>query len=179
MSTPPEWLSADDDDDEQQHGGGKTETLQDVRKFARRRDREAKKLEAELAELREFKTTYDSEKLEGTLSKAFQEAKLDPDHAKLFKAMNPEITADAITSDAILSFAAEYKLPTVEGEAVQTPEKPEQGFTPVTTGQAPPLKEYDHEEIKSLMAQGKYDEVNAAYAAGRVKKEVAPWTQPT
>lgn len=176
MPETPEWLSVEDDDDDKQTGGGGTETLQDVRKFARRRDREAKKLEAEVEELRQFKATIVEKETESAIATAFEAVQLNPSHAKLFKALNPEITPEGITPDAIQAFAAEYALPTVQGEVVQEPEKKPEGFTPVTTGQAPPLKEYDHEEIRDLMKQGKYDEVNAAYAAGRVKKQELPWT---
>jgi hypothetical protein len=177
MSDSRDWSQiVDADDDEETSGGDASKNFKDLRKFARERDREAKKLAEEVEQLREFQKSVTAERKSQALTGAFTELDLNPAHAKLFEALNPDITPEDISKETVAKFAVEYGLATTQagGEVEATEEVV--GFKPVTTGNSLPGKEYTSEEINTLLREGKFSEVDAAVKAGKVKKDPVPWT---
>ena len=168
-------FSFDDEDDEEP--GQKSKPFTDLRKHARGLERQLKEVTPELEELRQFRMSVMEERKEQAISKAFEEVNLNPAHAKLFKALNPEVEVESITPEAVASFASEYALIAVSGEEVEAPEEKPAGFKPVVTGSGAPLKEYTSEDVMTLLRQGKVEEANAAVSSGRVAKESVPWRQ--
>ena len=175
--TVPDWstIVADNDDDEDTTGGDASKNFKDLRKFAREADKERKALAAEVESLREFQAQVVSERKEQALTTTFKEVGLNPAHAKLFQALQPDLAPEDITPEAVAKFASEYSLVTTTGETVEAPEETV-GFKPVTTGNGPPLKEYTSEEINKLLREGKFGEVESAVKSGKVVKEPVPWT---
>lgn len=104
-------FSFDDDEDvEVEETGGKQKDnpmkqLRDALKAAQRELKEAKK---ELAPLREFKTTFETEQKVAGAAKSFEKFGLTPKHAELFLKLNPETE---VSDDIIKNFATEYSLP--------------------------------------------------------------------
>lgn len=149
-----------------------TSTMQDLRKYAKRLEKESKALQDELAELREFRGTVTKERRDNALTAAFTEVGLNPAHAKLFTALNPEVGIEEINADSVAKFAAEFGLPAQStGEVPAAPEPRQEGYVPVTTGQAPPLAKYSQDDIDQMFREGRHDEVMEAYRTGRVQRE--------
>jgi len=175
MSDNPYDLSDQDNEDEGNEVNDNA-TIQELRKYAQRQERAVKAAEKELSDLRTFKADVISERRDSAINSAFTEVGLSPAHAKLYKAMNPEVEIEAITVDSITAFAAEYSLPTqATGEVPAAPEPAPTGYHPVTTGSAAPLAMLSQDEVDQLMRDGDFAAVNKAYAEGRVKKEEVPW----
>jgi hypothetical protein len=171
MSENPFEISDDVDDDED-HGAPKdNSSFAELRKAYNRAEKERRTFEKEVQELREFREAVTEEKREAALSTAFSEVGLNPAHAKLFKALNPQIEVDNISSEVVAQFAVDYALTAVSGETPQLEEKQPEGYKPVVTGTASPLAKYSAEEFQALA----WDEKVAAIKSGRVEKETAPW----
>lgn len=105
-----------DEDDEEE--ADSTDSSQDDNKnfVALRRDRNrldklVKAQTPELVELRTFKASVEAERRTAQVSGIFQGAGLNPNHAKLFNALNPE---GEVTVEAVADFAKEYGLVTDE-----------------------------------------------------------------
>jgi len=153
-----------------------TSSMAELRKFAKRMEREAKHNMKELEELRQFQQSVMSEKREAAITKAFTEVGLADAHAKLFKALNPEIEVETISVDTVSKFADEYQLPLAgSNEVPEAPEVKPEGYRPVTVGSAAPLAMLTSDDVEKLMKAGDFASVNKAYAEGRVEKETVPW----
>jgi hypothetical protein len=163
---------ADDDLDEDETGtdgetGAASKNFTDLRKWANKRDREAKTFEKELEGLRDFKLSVESKQRIEAVKSAFDEVGLNPKHAALFAKLNGE---NEVTVDTVKAFAAEYELPTVQGEQVVTPDPKASGFTPVVTGATPDPSMLSLEDAQKLIREGKYDEAQKLYESGRIVK---------
>jgi hypothetical protein len=110
---------------------GSNKNFADLRKYARKMEREAKAANAKVEELSTFQASVLEERRTAALDTVFKEVGLSPKHAALFAKVNPD--AD-ITADAVKSFAAEYELATVTGDVVAAPETEASGLTPIIKG---------------------------------------------
>lgn len=138
------------------------------------RRKQEKVLEAEVTELRAFKADREKFDRENTIGTVFAEVGLNPKHAKLYAALNPE--GDA-TPQTVAQFAADYGLTTTEGEPVAVPEVPATGFVPtvITEGTALGSKMYSHEEFMELL-QTNPEKAMQLHKAGRVRLNQSPQT---
>lgn len=167
-------LEDEDDSNEDQSGSpkaGESKNFADLRKYARKMERERNAFEKELTELRDFKSSIEGERKEATIKSAFEEVGLNPKHAALFS----RVHEGEVTVDAVKAFASEYELPTTEGAAVEPPVKEEPGFRPVVTGTPTGAAKLSAEDIKKMLSSGEIEAVNKAYAEGRVEREETPW----
>ena len=175
MPTPFAAPDQDDDDETGTDGapGADSKNFADLRRFANKRDREAKQYETELSSLREFKEGVEKEKRASVIEATFKEVGLNPKHADLFSKLN----ADAeVTVDIVKNFASEYELPTIAGQSVPPVDAPPAGFNPVTSGSPAPLAKLTMEDINKMLASGDTAAVQDAFKKGLVEKEVAPWS---
>ena len=117
----------DEDDTSAEESSNKADAA-----FAKQR-KQIDRLEKELAELRAFKAERDKTDRETSIGGMFTQVGLNPKHARLYAALNPE--GDA-TPEQVAAFAAEFGLVTAEGEQPATP-TPEPGFTPAVIGGQP------------------------------------------
>ena len=170
--TTPDW--EDLDGDSTPTGEDENKSFKELRNYAKKLEREQKAVTTELEELRAFRQEVVTKQVDDTLGNTFKEVGLPETHAKLFKALNPELTPDAITTEAVITFAKEYQLISAD---VPDPEPKKEGFTPVQVGQPAGLKTYTPEEIQALLRAGNMDEVNRAVKEGRVEKPPAPWVR--
>lgn len=170
----PDW---DDEDGTDPSGDGEGKSFKDLRNYSKKLERENKAANTELEELRAFRSQVVEEKREQALTSVFGEVGLPETHAKLFKALNPELEVEAITPQSVIDFAKEYGLVSSDTPAppAETPAKT--GFTPLQVGQPAGLKTYTTEEISALVRAGNYEEVNRAVKEGRVEKEPTPWAR--
>lgn len=128
-----------DDDDDTDEGAGTTsgskddnKSIKDLRSAVRRAEKAEKAALAELEPLRAFKAERDATERAAAITSAFEEAKLNPTHSKLYAALNPEAE---VTADSVRQFATEYGLidtagadaDVASGAVVQS-----KGWTPVT-----------------------------------------------
>ena len=143
--------------------------------FAQQR-KELAALKKEAEELRVFKAQREQLDREDTIGSVFTEVGLNPKHAKLYAALNPEGEANA---ESVAQFAAEYGLVTAEGEPVSAPAAPEpqKGFVPtaIPQGQSLGSKMYSHEEFMDLL-QKDPDKAMQIHQAGRVELYRSPQT---
>jgi hypothetical protein len=149
----------------------------ELRKAYNREEKARKALEKEVEDLRTFKSGIVEVQTQQAINSVFTEVGLNPKHADLFKAVNKEITPEAISKEAVAAFAAEYELVTNSGEAVEAPETKPAGFTPVTTGTGPGTQKLGPDDILEKLKAGKLDELNADFQAGRVQRESVPWAR--
>lgn len=161
----------DSDHEDEQTPPAETKNFAELRKAYNRRDKEAKAFEAELAELREFRSQVVAERTTAAITTAFKEAEVDPVHVDYFKAVNPDVEIDKITADQVREFAAARSLLTVSGDPATPPEPKDEGYKPVTTGVQAPPGMLTSEDVMKLLANGDTAAVNKAYADGRVLKE--------
>lgn len=172
-TNPFEFEDGDENEERETPAGDSNQNFADLRKFAKARDKAAKEAEKELERLRAFEAEVVSERKEKAIASAFEEAGLNPQHTKLYKALNPDITPDAVSPEAVASFAAEYGLVTAAGVPAEVPEEKPAGFTPFTSGQGSPAAELGKltiEDAQKLIREGKYDEAQKLYKEGRVEK---------
>lgn len=165
------------DDEENDEGNEQNQTpdnksFQDLRKAFREAKKAHKTLLTEAEELRTFKAQVETEKRDGAITAAFTQVGLNPKHAALFTKVNPDVE---VTPEIVQAFANEYELVTQTGETVDAPEVKAGGFTPVVAGASAPVQSLSTDDVKALLAKGDLETVAAAYKAGRVDKEVAPW----
>lgn len=159
-------LGEDDDDDEGVTPQQTSKPFNDLRKALRAAKKAIREKDAALAEAETFITEVKTERRTQALETTFKEAQLDPTYAKLFEKV---AGAEAeVTVDAVKSFASEYKLPTLSGETVETPEVKPEGFTPVVTGQGGELKKYSPQEALELV-KGDPVKFQQLREAGRVE----------
>lgn len=171
----PDWDI--EDGNEGTDGDGDNKSFKDLRNYSKKLEREQKAALTELEELRAFRAQVVEEKRDATLGTVFKEVGLNESQAKLYKALNPEVEPDAITPESVFNFAKEYGLVAAEAETPAAAEPEKAGFTPVQVGRPSPLKTYTQDEIRDLMSSGNLEEVNRAYAEGRVEKTSAPWAR--
>lgn len=153
--------------------GAESKDFVTLRKYARKQEREAKALAAEIETLRAFKAEVEQAKRAETLVSTFKEVGLSEKHAELFAKVNPEAE---ITADAVKAFANEYSLPTVETQEVpDAPDVQPNGFTPVVTGHGPAIEQVSIDDIDKLRAAGQFAKVEELFAKGLVAEEPAPW----
>lgn len=151
-------------------------TIQEMRKALERKEKAEKAAQKRIEELEAFQNEVLAERRGKAVTSAFEAVGLAPEHAELFRAVNPSIDVEAITAEAAAQFAAQYKLPTqVTGEPPAAPEPAPVGYNPVTTGSAAPLAMLSSDDVEKLMKAGDFATVNKAYAEGRVEKEDVPW----
>jgi hypothetical protein len=124
-----DWDSLEDGGDT-----GSNKSFADLRKYAKRMEREVKEAKAANETLTAFQAEVLAERKAAALDTVFKEVGLSPKHAALFAKVNPDAEP---TADAVKAFAAEYELATVQGEAVEAPEPEAEGLTPIVKGSAP------------------------------------------
>lgn len=170
MTAEESWLDEDVDETEGEKSPNKN--FADLRKAYNRAERERKALATEIEELRTFRTEVTEKETQAKVQHVFEEVGLNPAHAKLFKALNPEVGSDGVTVETVAAFAKEYALVTTTGEALPEPEQKPEGFKPVatTSGSSSGPAAMSLDEAKVLIHQGRYDEVNKLYQEGRVEK---------
>jgi hypothetical protein len=171
-----------DDDDAVDEGNAAPQadtnkSFAELRKAYNREEKARKALEKEVEDLRTFKSGIVEVQTQQAINSVFTEVGLNPKHADLFKAVNKEITPEAISKEAVAAFAAEYELVTNSGEAVEAPEEKPAGFTPVTTGTGPGSQKLDAEGILEKLRKGDLEGLNADFKAGRVQRESVPWAR--
>lgn len=149
----------------------------ELRKAYNREEKARKALEKEVEELRTFKSGVVEVQTQTAINSVFTEAGLNLKHAELFKAVNKDVTPEAITAEAVAKFASEYELVTNSGESVEAPPEKPAGFTPVTTGTGPGAQKLDAEGILQKLRDGDFEGLSADVKAGRVQKESVPWTR--
>lgn len=173
-------FSSEDEPDEGDTAtqGGDNKTIKQLREAIERAEKRNRALEKDNEKLIAFQSTVLAERKNETVSKVFTEAGLSPKHAELYKRVNPDVEADAITAEAVKTFAEEYGL--AAGAVASTPDVEEskpQGFTPVTTGISPSASEFSMDDVDTLMKQGDFDTVNRIFKEKRVQEDDVPWTQ--
>lgn len=161
MTDPLDALLGDDEDAPEQQPDSKGNAA-----FAEMR-KTNKQLQKELEELRAFKVEQDRVAREQSITSVFSEVGLNPKHAKLYSALNPEGEA---TPETVAQFASEYGLVTNAGDEVEAPAPQPKGFTPTIVSEAsiPGSKVLSHDEFVELM---KTDPNKAfqLHQAGRVR----------
>lgn len=175
-----ESLPFEDDSDEGDtapQADAQNKSFAELRKAYNREEKARKALEKEVEDLRTFKSGIVEVQTQQAINSVFTEVGLNPKHADLFKAVNKEITPEAISKEAVAAFAAEYELVTNSGEAVEAPEEKQAGFTPVITGTGPGSQKLDAEAILEKLKKGDLEGLNADFAAGRVQRESVPWAR--
>ena len=153
------------DEDEDQEFDGQSSSMQQLRKAYNRMERENKALKQENDELVGFRGEVLKERKDKAIASSFEEVGLNPKHAKLFQALNPEVEIEQITPQSVAAFAAEYALVTTEGGEVAAPEPT--GYAPVTTGQASKVSALSRDEWIKL-AQTDQLAAQKAWEDGRV-----------
>ena len=169
---------SDEDEDEGEKTTGKEDnkSFQELRKAYNRISKEKKDSDKELEELRTFRTTVVEEKKEAAAKAVFVELGLNPQHAKLFKALNPGLEAELVSAETVAEFAKEYGLLTPDSELEEDDEKTaSRGFTPAPTGSPVQTGQFTLEDINKMLKAGDYEAVNKAYKSGRVQKQDRPW----
>lgn len=170
MTVEESWLDEDSNEDEEREAPNKN--FAELRKAYNRAEKERKALAAEIEELRTFRAEITERETQARVQSVFEEVGLNPAHAKLFKALNPDVGPDGVTAEAVAAFASEYQLVTTSGEPVSEPEPKTEGFKPVATpsgsGTGPAVMSLD--DAKQLIHEGRYDEVNKLYQEGRVER---------
>lgn len=160
----------EDDSDEELDSPGDSKNFADLRKAYNREVKARKTESAELEELRTFRQAVTTEKREAVIQAAFTEVGLSAQHAKLFKAINPDVDVSTINAETVGGFAKEYGLGVASGEEdVDVPAPKPEGFSPVVSGQAAPLARKmardewlnlhttDPARARQLFEQGKVD----------------------
>lgn len=141
------------DDEDEPQSDSKPAASKDNAAFAQMR-KELRDLKKEADELRAFRVDREKADRETAISGVFTEVGLNPKHAKLFTALNPE--GDA-TPELVAKFATEYGLVTNEGEGFEMPQPASEhrGFTPtvVEGGSTPAGKTYNREEFDQIMRE--------------------------
>ena len=172
MSTNPDDLLDDvdtGDDDTDTSTPGENSTIKELRSAYRRAERSRKANETELAELRQFKQEYDGKVRTETVSKLFEEAQLNPAHAKLFLALNPDVEP---TAEAVKAFASENQLTTTTGEEVPPPAD---GFEPPSGFNPPQVQRYTQEQFRDLQRNNP-EAARRALEKGLVEPVDVPWS---
>lgn len=151
-------------------------TIQEMRKALERKEKAEKAAQKRIEELEAFQNEVLAERRGKAVTSAFEAVGLAPEHAELFRAVNPSLDAEAITAEAAAQFAAQYKLPTqTTGEPPASPEPAPVGYNPVTTGSAAPLAMLTEDDVEELIKRGEYETVSRARKEGRIVRESVPW----
>jgi hypothetical protein len=119
------------DDENDGASGTDSKNFADLRKYARKMEREAKAAQAQVEELTSFRTEVLAERRTADLDRVFSEVGLSPKHAALFAKVNPDAE---VTADAVKSFAAEYELTAATGDPIDAPELQAEGLSPIVRG---------------------------------------------
>lgn len=151
-------------------------SFRQLRATANRFEKDLKAANKELERLQAFEAEVLGERKEKAISSVFTEVGLNPKHAELYKRVNTDLSAEAITADAVRAFAAEFDLATTTGEVPEAPVAEPVGFEPVTTGTGSPGGMLTADDIAEKLRNGDLDGVARAIQNGRVNKE-APWKQ--
>lgn len=119
--------------DDLEDGGdtGSNKNFADLRKYAKKMEREAKAAQAKVEELAAFQAEVLAERRAADLDRVFEQVGLNTKHAALFTKVNPDAE---VTAEAVKAFAAEYELTTVAGDVPDAPEPEAQGLTPIVKG---------------------------------------------
>lgn len=174
MTTDPFLLEDGDEGNENAPSGDNTQdnkNFAELRKAYNKAEKERKVLLAEVESLRTFQAEVKTRVTEDKLNSVFTEVGLNPAHAKLFRALNPEVEVEAITPEAVATFASEYQLVTIAGAPAEKPEPKAEGFKPVAASGGPVGEGIlSIEDATKLIREGRYDEAQKLYEAGRVQK---------
>ena len=155
--------------DETDHEDARPESkpLTEARRVARKLEKQVQAYEKELADLRAYREEHVKAERNVVIESSFKEAGLNPKHAKLFSALNPDVDPAAITKEAIATFASEYSLAPEEGSVVEAPLQAT-GFVPTSTSMASaPSGVVSRDEWMRLSATDPV-KAEALWSAGRV-----------
>jgi hypothetical protein len=162
----------DDGDETPVAGSEDSSTIKEIRSALRRSERARKAESAELQELRSFREEYQEKQRASTVADLFKEASLNPAHAKLFLALNPD---GEPTLDAVKAFASENALVTTDG---QTVDAPADGFVPPDTGNPPVQGKVTQQELMKIYRENP-QRARQLWEKGMVETVDVPWsTQP-
>jgi len=146
----------------------------ELRGHARKLEKQLRSYEKELSELRSFREERVKAERTAAVESTFKDVGLNPKHAKLWAALNPEAEP---TAEAVAGFAAEYGLVTENGEQVEAPAPP--SFTPTLPTGAGPAQatKISRAEFRQMYDR---DPANALklLEQGRVETEVADFARP-
>ena len=127
--------SASDESDDQEEAQTQSKPFTELRGHARKLEKQLRAYEKELGDLRAFREEHVKAERATVIESTFKEVGLNPKHAKLFSALNPDADPAAITKEAIATFASEYSL-APEGETeLEAPPAPT-GFVPMSSSMA-------------------------------------------
>ena len=160
----------DDVDDLVEGDESDSSTIKALRAKLKELNSSLKAERTEKEELLTFRTETVEKAKANAIGSAFKEAGLSEKQVPLFKSLNPDVAPEDVTKEAVLTFAAEYDLPLASGEQAEKPKPKEEGFTPVTTGNAPSEGIISIEEASKMIREGRYDEAQKLYEQGRVQK---------
>ena len=151
----------------EQAAAGDNKSFTDLRAAYNRLEKDKTAALKKVEELEAFRVEVVAERKVRATETAFKEVNLNPKHAELFSALNPELAPEAITKEAVAAFAAEYGLANAEGEVAEAPPAPA-GFTPVPTSAAQAPKGVLSREDWVKLADTDPTQAEAAFKAGRV-----------
>ena len=157
--------ASDETDDREETPQSKPFT--ELRGHARKLEKQLRTYEKELADLRAYREEHVKVERTTAIESTFKEVGLNPKHAKLYSALNPDVEPAAITKEAIATFASEYSLAPEEGSVVEAPLQAT-GFVPTSTSMASaPSGVVSRDEWMRLSATDPV-KAEALWSAGRV-----------
>ena len=137
-----------EEESEEEETPGDSAPMKQLRAHGRKLQKDLKAQEAELTELRTFKTTTELASRELQAGKLFTELGLSDKQARLFLKTNPDTE---VTKDSIKEFAVEYGLGIQESEEDATLDaQTSDTFVPVTTGGNPVRSTLNREQFEAL-----------------------------
>ena len=155
------------DENDEPVGAQESKPFTELRGHARKLEKQLRAYEKELADLRTYREDHVKVERATVIESTFKEVGLNPKHAKLFSALNPDADPAAITRETIASFASEYSLAPEEGSVVEAPLQAT-GFVPTSTSMASaPSGVVSREEWMRLSATDPV-KAEALWSAGRV-----------
>lgn len=164
----------DDNDSDEDTGGSKgdsdNKSFADLRKAYNRTTRELKAAQTELEPLKVFKAERVAQERASAITSAFEEAKLNPIHSRLFAALNPE---GDVTPGIVQAFATEYGLVDESGrdaDAASGTSNTGTGFTPVIVGGAAGNASgmISRQDWIAMQKAGELDKAQRLFKEGRV-----------
>jgi hypothetical protein len=142
-------LDPDEESEEQQPTAEESKPFTELRKHARKLEKALKERETELDELRRFRQEREQREREQAIATTFEQVGLNPKHARLFAALNPNVEP---TTEVVAQFAQEHDL--VTGDAKVPEPQPAAAFAPTlpSGGAAPTVVITDPAEAAALAA---------------------------
>jgi len=166
----------DDNEEDAEQGGVQQpqadNPLKAVRAKLRREEKARKEAETELAELRQFKATYEATTRKQEIGKAFEGLGVRPEYADLYPS-----DAEA-TPEAVQAFALKYGWIEIQADEEEAQQQTAPTFAPVSVAGAVPAKGVITKQQLDELAKTNPAAAQQAINSGRVTDLKVPRTTP-